>query len=47
LPLPNPTLTIEAALSKVEVEKSVQMGMVLLEQLSQFGSDPALEGALP
>jgi hypothetical protein len=46
-PPPNPTLTTEAALSKVEVEKSVQMGMALLDQLPRFGLDPALEGALP
>jgi hypothetical protein len=32
---------------EVEVEKFVQMGMAMLEQLSWFRPDPALEGALP
>jgi hypothetical protein len=33
-------------LSEVEVEKSMQKGMAALEQLSWFGPNPALEGAL-
>jgi hypothetical protein len=37
----------EAALLEAEVEKSIQMGMVALEQLSSFRLDPALEGTLP
>jgi hypothetical protein len=41
-PPPNPTPSVGAALSEVKVEKSVQMGMAALEQLSRFGSDPAL-----
>jgi hypothetical protein len=31
----------------VKVEKFEHKGMVVLEQLPQFGPDPALEGALP
>jgi hypothetical protein len=46
-PLPNPTPSAEVALSEVEVEKSVQMGMAVLEPLPWFGLDPTLEGALP
>jgi hypothetical protein len=34
-------------LSKVKVVKSVQMGMVVQEQLSRFGPDLALKGVLP
>jgi hypothetical protein len=47
LPLPNPTSSAKATLSEAEVEKSVQMGMAVLEQLPRFEPDPALEGALP
>jgi hypothetical protein len=46
-PLPNPTPSVRAALLEAEVEKSIQMGMAVLEQLSRFGLDPALKGALP
>jgi hypothetical protein len=31
----------------VEVEKFIEVGMAALEQLSRFGPDPTLEGALP
>jgi hypothetical protein len=34
-------------LSKAEVEKSMQEGMAVLEELPWFELDPALEGALP
>jgi hypothetical protein len=44
---PNPTPSARVALSEAEVEMSVQMRMVALEQLLQFGPDPALEVALP
>jgi hypothetical protein len=46
-PPPNPTLSARMMLLEAEVEKSVQMGMAVLEQLPRFGPDPALEGALP
>jgi hypothetical protein len=45
-PPPNPTLSARVELSEVEVEKSIHMGMVALEQLSWFGPDPTLKGAL-
>jgi hypothetical protein len=44
LPPPNPTPSAGVVLSEVEMEKSVQMGMAMLEQLLWFGADPALEG---
>jgi hypothetical protein len=44
---PNPTPSARALLSEAEVEKSVQIGMVVLEQLPWFELDPTLEGALP
>jgi hypothetical protein len=44
---PNPTPSARALLSEAEVEKSVQIGMVVPEQLSRFELDPTLEGALP
>jgi hypothetical protein len=47
LPLPNPTPSARAALLEVEVEKSIQMGMAILEQLPWFGPDPTLKGAPP
>jgi hypothetical protein len=45
----NPTsrASAGAVLSKAEVEKSMQERMTALEELPQFRSDPALEGALP
>jgi hypothetical protein len=46
-PPPNATLSAKAMLSEVEVEQSVQEGMVALEELPRFGLDTALEGALP
>jgi hypothetical protein len=46
-PPPNPTPLARVALPEAEVEKSILMGMSMLEQLPRFGSDPALEGALP
>jgi hypothetical protein len=45
-PPPNPTLLAGVVLSKVKVVKSVQMGMVVQEQLSWFGPDLALKGVL-
>jgi hypothetical protein len=45
-PSPNPTPSARATLLEVEVEKSMQKGMAALEQLSRFGPNPALEGAL-
>jgi hypothetical protein len=46
-PLPNPTPSTGAALLEAEVEKSIQIGMVMLEWLPRFGLDPALEVVLP
>jgi hypothetical protein len=40
-------MSAEVALLEAEVEKSVQMGMAALEQLSPFRSDPVLDGTLP
>jgi hypothetical protein len=37
---------VGVALLKVKVVKSVQMGMVVREQLPRFGPDPALKGVL-
>jgi hypothetical protein len=47
LPSPNPTPSVGAALLEAEVEKSIQIGMGMLEQPPQFRPDPTLEGALP
>jgi hypothetical protein len=44
LPSPNPTPSVGAALSEAEVEKSIQMGMAMLEQPPRFGPDPTLGG---
>jgi hypothetical protein len=45
-PPPNPTPSARAALLEAEVEKFVQIGMAVLEQLPWFGPEPALEEAL-
>jgi hypothetical protein len=44
---PDPASSARAASSEVEVEKSVDMGMASLKQLSRFGTDSTPEVALP
>jgi hypothetical protein len=47
LPPHNPAPSAGVTLLEAEVDKSIQMGMAVLEQLSRFGPDPALKGVLP